>query len=313
MLFLPPNEKRIAEGGLRTRGLFKFSYKLLEDTWYICDLDGNPVISAPKELQDKINNYVNKIKNENSEFNISELPLISVITVVYNGVNTLEDTIKSVINQTYPNVEYIIIDGGSKDGTLDIIKKYEDYIDYWISEPDKGIYDAMNKGTIVSSGNYIYFIGDSDKIFSTSTIYFILSKINFRVIENLLACPIKINHKNKPSYPKLSNKIPIIHHQGALFNLSKLKEIGFYNLNYKIFSDFDLILRYIKKNGVYYINTVSCEFQVGGISASREKFLLKLKEYTTIYLKYGGKIIDSQFLLAITRILYYYFKGILKS
>jgi glycosyltransferase involved in cell wall biosynthesis len=236
-----------------------------------------------------------------------------VITVVLNGEKTLEGTIKSVISQTYPNVEYIIIDGGSSDGTLDIIKKYEDYIDYWVSEPDDGIYDAMNKGVIVSTGNYLYFMGSSDKIFSTSTIFFILSKINFRVIENLLACAIKISHKNQPSYPKLSNNIPIIHHQGALFNLGKLKEIGFYDLNYKIFSDFDLILRYIKRNGVCYIDTVACEFQVGGISTSRKDLLLKLKEYSTIYLKYGGRITDGRFLLAITRILYYYFKGILKS
>ena len=80
--------------------------------------------------------------------------LISVVTVSYNAVATIEQTLLSVINQTYPNIEYIIIDGGSTDGTVDIIKKYADEIVYWISEPDKGIYDAMNKGIAYSHGEY---------------------------------------------------------------------------------------------------------------------------------------------------------------
>ena len=87
-----------------------------------------------------------------------EKPLISVVTVAYNAVATIEQTILSVINQTYPNIEYIIIDGGSTDGTVNIIKKYMDHIAYWVSEPDKGIYDAMNKGGIRATGTFIQFL-----------------------------------------------------------------------------------------------------------------------------------------------------------
>ena len=85
-------------------------------------------------------------------------PKISVVTVSYNAVETIEETILSIINQTYDKVEYIIIDGGSTDGTVDIIKKYADHLAYWVSEPDKGIYDAMNKGIDVATGDYINFM-----------------------------------------------------------------------------------------------------------------------------------------------------------
>ena len=89
-------------------------------------------------------------------------PLITVITVVFNGEETLEETIASVINQSYDNVEYIIIDGESTDKTLDIIQKYDGVIDYWVSEKDKGIYDAMNKGLSLFLGDYVIHINAGD-------------------------------------------------------------------------------------------------------------------------------------------------------
>ena len=87
---------------------------------------------------------------------------VSIITVVFNGIRTIEQTIKSVLNQSYKNIEYIIIDGGSTDGTLDIIRKYENYLSYIISEPDHGIYDAMNKGIQKSTGDIVGIINSDD-------------------------------------------------------------------------------------------------------------------------------------------------------
>lgn len=96
--------------------------------------------------------------------------LISVVTVSYNAVSTIEQTILSVINQTYSNIEYIIIDGGSTDGTVDVIKKYADRIAYWVSEPDRGIYDAMNKGGVKATGAFIQFLNAGDWLESENII-----------------------------------------------------------------------------------------------------------------------------------------------
>lgn len=95
---------------------------------------------------------------------------ISVVTVCYNAVDTLEETMLSVLNQTYPNVEYIVIDGGSTDGTVDIIKKYANRLAYWVSEPDKGIYDAMNKGITAATGDYINFMNAGDIFVDVKTV-----------------------------------------------------------------------------------------------------------------------------------------------
>ena len=110
-------------------------------------------------------------------------PMISIITVVFNGEKYLEQTIQSVINQTYDNVEYILIDGGSTDGTVDIIKKYGVQIDYWISESDSGIYDAWNKGLSLATGDIIGFC-NADDFYEQTTLVKIeqsLKKILFKL------------------------------------------------------------------------------------------------------------------------------------
>jgi glycosyltransferase involved in cell wall biosynthesis len=161
-------------------------------------------------------------------------PLISIITVVFNGEKFLEETIKSVINQSYNNIEYIIIDGGSTDNTINIIKEYEDKIDYWISEKDKGIYDAMNKGIDVSNGKGLIFLNAGD--------YFVGN-----VLSNKMIVPCFLNVKYKNFFNKLVNikiknyksGIPNCH-QGIVFENKKIK----YDVSFKIASDYDFYLRH---------------------------------------------------------------------
>ena len=135
-----------------------------------------------------------------------QYPLISVITVSYNAVSTIEDTILSVINQTYTNIEYIIIDGGSADGTVGIIEKYVDRISYWVSEPDKGIYDAMNKGLKVANGDWAIFMGSDDVFFNNKVIMLVIERI--LIPDNIYYGNVilKTSHKLYPTSIKSDRK-----------------------------------------------------------------------------------------------------------
>ncbi len=122
----------------------------------------NKYFRYPNETNERIAEGGLRLQSKYKQ-SIENKPLVTIITVVYNNENTLERCIKSVLNQTYDNIEYIVIDGGSTDGTLDIIKKYENSIDYYISEPDDGIYYAMNKGIVLARGDYLNFMNSDDE------------------------------------------------------------------------------------------------------------------------------------------------------
>ncbi len=107
---------------------------------------------------------------------MSKSPIISIITVVYNCVDLLPGTIESVMGQTYSNIEYIVVDGGSTDGTVAVIEKYADQISQWISEPDKGLYNAMNKGLKMATGDYLWFMNAGDHLYALDTVEKMISK-----------------------------------------------------------------------------------------------------------------------------------------
>jgi glycosyltransferase involved in cell wall biosynthesis len=213
---------------------------------------------------------------------------ISIITVVYNAHKYLEETMQSVINQTYQNVEYIIIDGGSTDGTLDIIKKYENRIDYWVSEKDKGIYDAMNKGIDLASGEWINFMNAGDCFFDNKVLSNLfqndLKDIDLfygnHAVKNENTSLLKeVNVKNN----NYKRNIPFCHQ--SLFVKSDLLKNNLFDLQFKIAADYEQFLRLKSKNmQILHIPLTISIYLDGGISSvSREKLI---NEYYKIMKKY---------------------------
>ncbi len=207
-------------------------------------------------------------------------PKISIITVVYNNKKGLEETIKSVINQTYKNIEYIIIDGSSTDGTVDILKKHQDNIDYWISEPDRGIYDGMNKGAKQASGEYLYFLNSSDYLFDNDVIRKIVESIKKNNVDLIVGRVIGLYHDFKTFYSpvnmsnlKFGKMLP---HQGSFIRNNAFKKIGCYNIKYKTSGDFDFFCKFYKKKLTYQlIENIIAYMPSGGFGSVMKNLTLK--------------------------------------
>lgn len=195
---------------------------------------------------------------------------ISIITVVYNAADSLEETILSVINQNFDDFEFIIIDGGSTDGTLEIIKKHQDQITLWISEPDNGIYDAMNKGISKAKGDFIYFLGGDDLLYSES----VLEKISIRLNDNKKVYYGNVHFKTRNIiYDGKFNSLKIvtrnISHQSIFYSKHIFKKY-LYDTKYKIFADYELNLK-LYGNSFFsfeYIPLTIAIFNDKGISGS---------------------------------------------
>lgn len=194
-------------------------------------------------------------------------PFITIITVVYNGSKTLEQTIQSVISQKYDNFEYIVIDGRSTDGTVDIIKKYEADIATWISEKDKGIYDAMNKGIRYAKGAWIYFLG-ADDLLRENILHdisgFLTDErcIYYGNVKYIMASRI---YDGKFGMFKLATRN--ISHQ-AIFYPAKVFEKEIYQLEYKYLADYVLNLKMFKFYRFNYLPMVIADYNDTGASAS---------------------------------------------
>lgn len=214
---------------------------------------------------------------------------------MYNNVRDIERTINSVINQTYKKIEYIVIDGKSTDGTLDVIEKYRNQISKIVSEPDKGIYDAMNKGISLATGDYILFMNSGDEIYDEQTVQ--------DVFDSSLGADIyygetEMYDDNWKSLGRRRHEAPEdfdwtsfrfgmnISHQAIYIRRSIITP---YDLKYKYSSDIDWIIKAAKKSSnIVNVHRYVAKYLVGGMS--KKKHLESLKERFQIFTKYYGLI-----------------------
>lgn len=202
---------------------------------------------------------------------------ISIITTSYNSSRTIEQTLQSVISQNYVNIEYIIIDGGSKDETMNIVNKYKERIQTIISEEDKGVYDAFNKGSKLASGDYIFFVNSDDYLHDENVISDMVDFLTRQ--ENPIAVYGDIfivnektgyvcKHGRKFEYTDLKQGL-MPPHTSFIIKRLVLEEFGFFNLDYKIRADYNLIFSVYKKyeKFIYYNNRMVAYFREGGLSS----------------------------------------------
>ena len=225
-----------------------------------------------------------------------DFPLISVITVVLNNKKFLQQSINSVLNQSYKNYELIIIDGQSNDGTLEIIKKNILKIDYWISEKDCGLYDAMNKGIKMSRGSLIAIL-NSDDVYYKNALKITSQYFNkCKDLDFLFGSVIKhkLLYGYKPWKINWSFGFYTAHSIGFIIKKNAQKKVGFYNTKYKYSSDYDFFYRMIVKYNLKGLSTKKNEifgkFRRGGIS-SKISFMDYLGETIKIRLDNGQNII----------------------
>jgi len=205
-------------------------------------------------------------------------PILSVITIVYNNVKDIERTLLSVLNQTYPNIEYIVVDGLSNDGTLGIIMKYENRIAKFSSEKDEGIYDAMNKGLALASGDYVIFMNSGDEFFEADTVAAVFASgddadIYYGETEMIDSSGLSLGQRRHKAPKQFTwrgfNLGMSISHQAIYIKRSLIEP---YDRKYQLSADIDWIIRAAKKaKKIINVNRYVAKYLVGGMSKTKHR------------------------------------------
>lgn len=220
-------------------------------------------------------------------------PKISIITITYNSEKTLEETIQSVISQGYDNLEYLIIDGGSTDHTLDIVNKYREHISYLVSEPDKGISDAFNKGIAAATGEIVGIINSDDLLLpgalNTLSENYDASVEVYRGNIIIWDSEKNLKFKSIPSMvfkPEL--KGVVINHQATFVTKKAYEKYGVFKVNYRYMMDQDLLIRFYTQGAKFkYIDSEMAVSRCGGVT-DHTNFKKGLKEYISMVKENGG-------------------------
>jgi glycosyltransferase involved in cell wall biosynthesis len=221
----------------------------------------------------------------------TDQPLVTIVTAVFNGQPFLAGCLESVLSQDYPNIEHIVLDGGSSDGTIDVLRQYDDRIALWRSEPDHGIYDAWNKALLEARGEWICFLGADDQFLpgavsaymalaaSSPQAEFLSSRV--RVIhstgyERILGCAW--------TWRKFSRGM-CTPHVGSMHRRSLFRRLGTYDTSYRIVADYELLLRARNQLNAAYMPVITVNMRAGGISTTR----IALDEQARAKMAAGGR------------------------
>jgi glycosyltransferase involved in cell wall biosynthesis len=222
--------------------------------------------------------------------------LVSIITICYNRSATISKAIESVLNQDHPNIEYIVIDGNSTDGTQDIIESYSDKISKYISEPDKGMYDAINKGLKLATGDVVGLMHSDDEFYDSTVVSKIVAKFeNESETEGIYGNGIYVSNDAEEKLVRnriggtynfdnlKSGWLPL--HPTVYFKKSLIEKYGVYDLNFKIASDTEFLLRYLFKYKIKlsYLDEYIVKMRMGGLSTSYSRAFEVLYEDYKIY------------------------------
>ena len=218
-------------------------------------------------------------------------PLVSVITVVLNGRPFIAQCVESVLRQDYPNIEHIVFDGGSTDGTIDVLREFNDRIAFWRSEPDCGVYDAWNKGLREARGEWICFLGADDEFLPGALSSYMAFAANNPQAEYISS---KIKWVHPSGYERILggpwtwarfSKFMCTAHVGSMHRRSLFDRLGVYNTSYRIVADYELLLRARQHLKAAYMPITTVMMRAGGISDSSAA----LEEAARAKVKTGGR------------------------